>query len=72
MLTGYFVMCNPSALLRKRSLFPAISCILDAVRAYKPMRKVGINRENIDSYFNYDDDDDRSPIITKKGIGFLL
>jgi hypothetical protein len=70
--TGYLVMCHPSALLLKRFLFPAVSCILDAVRAYRPMRKVGINRENIDSYFNYDDDDDSSPVITKRGIGFLL
>ena len=71
-LTDYLVMCYPSAVLLKRSLFPAVSCILDALRAYTPMRCASINRENIDSCVNYDDEDDSISIITRKGIGFLL
>jgi len=69
-LTGYLVICHSSAVLLKRSSFPAVSCILDALCAFTPMGSVGINRENIDICINCDDDDDSSLIITTRGICF--
>ena len=69
-LTGYLVMCHPSALLLKRSLFPAVSDIhsgrCTCVYAYGENQH---KRENIDGYIIYDDDDDSSPLITRRGIG---